>query len=428
MARHDPIAKVALAAAIGTFLEFFDFFVAAIAASLAWPRVFFSGLSLPLASALSIASFGVALLTRPIGAFLFGHLADTSGRKVTFAWTLLIMSLSTLGIALVPSYSSIGFLAPILLVLFRLVYGVGLGGEWGPATTWVSESVPSSRWRGFWTGWVSAAIPLGQVVGTASMTAANSSFTNAAFLSFGWRIPFLIGAAAGLVGIAIRIRSRESEIFTRMRAGDGIERVPAFQVMKKEWRKLILLLSVLMFGPVSSVFVLIPYTLTYLVRIGIAPAFATLAITIGSISGVFTAIGGAALGDVIGRKKVLFISAAGILIFMFPYFIALNTMNIVLIVLSLAILYGLETMNLGVAAGMLTEQFPTKYRASGSGITVQMMLFVAGVLTTFLLPGLIVGFGVTGAWPYVAAVEVGFCAVALVSLLVVKETRGVALW
>ncbi len=424
---HDTIAKVAFAASIGTFLEFYDFFVAAIAASLAWPSVFFGELSIPLASALSIASFGVALLTRPVGAILFGHLADTSGRKDTFAWTLLIMSSCTLGIALVPSYSSIGALAPILLVLFRAIYGVGLGGEWGPATTWVSESVTSSRWRGFWTGWVVTAIPVGQVVGIASMTAAKSSLSDAAFLAWGWRIPFLIGALAGVIGIAIRNRSRESEMFTRVRVGGGIERVPALQVIRTEGKRIVLLLLALMFGPVCAVFVLIPYSLTYLVRIGISPAFASLAVTIGSISGIFTTIGGAALGDIFGRKKVLFVSAAAILVFMFPYFILLNTLSSVLIIVSLAVLYGIETMNLGVAAGMLTEQFPTMYRASGSGITVQMMLFFAGVLTTFVLPGMIVGFGVAGAWPYVATIEVGFCAVALVSLLVIKETRGVAL-
>jgi MFS transporter, MHS family, shikimate and dehydroshikimate transport protein len=229
----QQIYKVALASIVGSVIEQYDFLVTGIIAATVWGEVFFKlpGLA---AIAAAISVYGLGIVIRPVGAFLFGHIADRHGRRDAMVYALVLMGVATLLIGLTPSYQSIGVPAPLLLIVFRLFQGISFGAEFGTASTWVVEQAARSKYRAFWGAWVGFAIPIGLLLGFGSVIFVKSLMTPESFVSWGWRVFFIIGFLVAIVGLIIRVRTMESFVFEQLKTQTSSLKYPASQV----WREM----------------------------------------------------------------------------------------------------------------------------------------------------------------------------------------------
>lgn len=403
-------------------MEWYDFFISGIAAAAIWPSVFFPTENYAVGVALSIATYGIVFFVRPVGAFLFGHFGDRMGRKPVLVWTLLTMGVGTLGIAAAPPFVALGTVAPFLLVIFRLVQGLGLGGEFGGAATWLSEMASASKHRSFWSGWVQAAIPIGVALATLVYYALGSLISHSALLSWGWRIPFVIGAVVLVIGVLIRYRLEESPLFAEFLSQKVADKAPSAQVLKAGWKRILLLGAISTPSAVVGNFVVLPFSVSLMVVLGLNPSLASLLVGVSALVGTAWVVLGAALGDVIGRRKVVLIGTLVILFAVYPSFLLILTGNVLFVFLGL-VLNGGEFLLPSVLAALLPEQFPTKERYSGAGLSFQMGGFFTGIATSGLLPAVIVIMGgPLKAWPYVAVVTMAVCLIAILCLAFVKET------
>ncbi|BBD72140.1 hypothetical protein HS1genome_0529 [Sulfodiicoccus acidiphilus] len=278
---NSVVAKISVAALFGTLIDYYDFFISGTAASAVWPKVFFPVSSAAIGLLLSLSVYGIGFFSRPIGSFIFGQVGDKKGRKDTLVWTLVASGLCTLGMGLVPSYYSIGLAAPAILTTLRFGQGLGLGGEWGGATAWVTEVAARKR-RGFWTGFVSTSVFMGLILGNVTFLVLERAFPSSSFLSIGWRIAFIVGAIVVLIGAAIRYSLMDSPLFRKILEGGMIERSPATTLLKREWKKVLLLTGTVLYitavGYLSQVFTIgflaarkipPPYTITSVIFAGL---------------------------------------------------------------------------------------------------------------------------------------------------------------
>jgi MFS family permease len=312
------IYKVALASIVGSVIEQYDFLVTGVIAATIWGGIFFKlpGLA---AVAAAIGVYGIGIIIRPIGAYIFGNIADRRGRKNGMVYALVLMGISTLLIGLTPTYDSIGVIAPGLLIVFRLMQGISFGGEFGTASTWVVEQAARSKHRAFWGAWVGFAIPIGLLLGFGSVIFVKSLMTPQDFVAWGWRIFFFAGFLVAIVGIVIRTRTEDSFVFERHKAQSAILEHPARQV----WRDMplrILRTSLVnaMFG--GAFFLYFVFGTAYMKAVGFT---GTAPETIGLIAATFMLVFmiiGSLLADIINRRTILLVAAIVFLIFAIPYF------------------------------------------------------------------------------------------------------------
>src|SRR5580693_2268340 len=317
------IFKVALASIVGSVIEQYDFLVTGVIAATVWGNVFFKlpGLA---AVAAAIGVYGLGIIIRPVGAFVFGHIADRYGRKDAMVYALVLMGLSTLAIGLTPVYDSIGIAAPILLIVFRLFQGISFGAEFGTASTWVVEQAARSKYRAFWGAWVGFAIPIGLLLGFGSVIFVKSLMTPEQFTAWGWRIFFIIGFLVAIVGLIIRTRTMDSFVFEQHKQQVTILKYPASQVWREmPWTILRTSLVNAMFG--GAFFLYFVFGTGYMKAVGfpgnepeyiglIAAGFMLVFMLIGSL-----------LADYINRRTILLIAAAVLFVFALPYFYFVNT-------------------------------------------------------------------------------------------------------
>ncbi|MGC1695703.1 MAG: MFS transporter, partial [Pseudolabrys sp.] len=365
------IYKVALASIVGSVIEQYDFLITGVIAATVWGGLFFKlpGLA---AAAAAISVYGFGIIIRPVGAYIFGHLADRKGRKDALVYALVLMGVSTLAIGLTPAYDSIGVAAPVLLIVFRLLQGISFGAEFGTAATWVVEQAAHSKYRAFWGAWVGFAIPIGLLLGFGSVIVTKSLMTPENFTVWGWRILFVVGFLVAIVGIFIRRRTEDSFVFERYRAQRAVLESPARQV----WRDMpgtILRTSLVnaMFG--GAFFLYFVFGTSYMKAVGftgstpeyiglIAAAFMLVFMIIGSL-----------LADLINRRVILLIAAIVFLIFAIPYFYLVNTGSFWLATLAEIVGFGFVFgFGYGAIPTFYTENFPTRYRASGASAAYQI--------------------------------------------------------
>ncbi len=413
--------KVSSAAVIGTAIEYYDFLIAGFAATLVWPSVFFPNSDPAAAVLASTAAFASSFVVRPIGAFLFGHFGDRVGRKYSLVWTLITMGVGSIGIAATPSYAVMGVLAPILIVLFRMIQGLGVGGEFGGATTWVIEHAAKSKWRAFWTGWVSQGFALGGLTGTFTFIILRGALPRSAFLDWGWRVPFVVGTLALAIGLVIRYRLTESPVFRNVVAQRRVARLPSAQVLRVMWRK-VLVLSFTVWHSAAFFYIQAVFVLTYIPSLGLSGDIALLTIVYVYVTQMIVVFFSSLLGDKIGRKKVLLVSAIASAVFVFPYFLLLNTRITILLIVGQVIMTACEQFAYGLVGAWYAEHFPAEYRYSGTGLVYYITSLFGSVyllLATYLL-----GVFSANAWPYIAAIGLGYAATAALTTFLSSETLG----
>ncbi|MEM3646662.1 MAG: MFS transporter [Thermofilum sp.] len=421
------LARVVVAALIGTTFDFYDFVVSGLAAAIVWPSVFFPFSNPLTAVLLSFSVYAVGLISRPLGNLLFAHFGDRMGRRPILIWTLLTSGLGTLAIALVPTYAEIGVSAAVLLTILRFIQAFGFGGEWGGATAWVAEFTSKSKYRGFWTGLVQLSIPLGTMMSAGIFLSLVAIQGIHGVISGGWRIPFYIGAAVILVGILIRLLTEESPLFASLKETKRITKVPSLAVWKEYPR--ILLKTIFMFLYSGTIyFTITVFSVSYLAVLGVPPLTALTGVLIATLGGVIAVIVGSYAGDTWGRKNMIRLSAALSLIFTVPYFLLINGRVFWIIILAMATFQVVQQFSLGNLLVNAAEYFPTRYRYSGTGYMVTIGSAVGGLLVTVVFPFLLTILkGPLNAWPYIAGLIVTTCVVTIALTFKVRETKGTSL-
>jgi len=418
------ISKIAFLSSIGTYAEYYDLFVAVTAAALVWPKIFFQGYSPTVAAALSLLSFAATELSRPLGALIFGSLGDRRGRPKTLSFTLAVMFLGVAGIAVLPTTAQIGVAAIVLLLAFRAIQGIGLGGEWGGAVSWVAEFVPQSRWRTFITGWVQNSVHVGLITSSLLFALLSGSLSQSDLLNWGWRIPFAVGSFILVIAAIVRYRTAESPLFKILEERNLKEESPIKSTFRNDLKPIISLAAMWAYiAAVPGLLVAGPFVLGYLTNTSsISASSASLTISIAFAFGILANLLGSILGDLLGKKRVIVLSNLLTLLFLYPYFLLVSPNNWLLSTVGVSLLFVAITLGEGVIAALFVEQFPTGRRYSGAGMAYNIGGFSNGVAIGFVQPFLIAIAGglASGIIPSLAF-GAAFSIVSLISLKCISE-------
>lgn len=413
-----------MASLIGTTIEWYDFFLYNSAAALVFNRLFFPDYDPLTGTLLAFGTFALGFVARPIGGIVFGHYGDRIGRKRLLMISLILMGVATVLIGLLPTYAQIGVWAPISLVVLRLVQGFAVGGEWGGAVLMAAEHGDSAR-RGFWASWPQAGVPAGSLLAAGVLALMAGLQSEADFLAWGWRVPFLLSILLVLVGWYIRNRVDESHTFEKALAeAEAPPKLPAMDVMR-ERPMAILLGSGLRVGENISYYIITAFSLTYLTEVAAESRGLALQAILAGAAVHFIAIPlFARLSDRIGRRPVYAFGGLGLAAFAFAFFPMLGSGNVAAIFAAIVIALVLHGAMYGPQAAMIAELFPTRIRYSGASIAYQLTSIVAGSLAPIIALWLYRSY--ESALP--VAIYVGTaCAISGLSALLARETKGIEL-
>src|SRR5258706_9307798 len=377
------------ASTVGTSIEWYDFFLYGFLAATVFPKLFFPELSPVAGTIASFTTYFVGFAARPIGGAFFGWFGDRVGRKSTLISTLLLMGIATALMGLIPGYAQIGLAAPLLLSILRFLQGAGVGGEWGGSVL-LSMEYGDDRRRGFWTSWPQTGVPVGLALSALAVLAFQALFPGSAFLSIGWRIPFLLSALLLLVCLYIRLRILETPAFTRMKQEGRLSHVPVLEVFRHYWRQIILS-ALLRSAEQAPFYIFTTFLLAYGVKtlkLSTSLLYTGLVIT-AVISFVMMPIY-SAISDRVGRKRWYMIGCVLMAAFAFPYFILLQTKLAVIIVIAMVLSVSLfHDWLYGPQAALILERFATSLRYSGASLGYQLASITAGgpapIIATYLV-------------------------------------------
>lgn len=427
--RHSDRAnqrRVAAATLVGTTVEWYDFFIYATMAGLVFSQLFFEPAGESIGLMLSFASVGISFLFRPLGAFLAGHYGDKLGRRVILVVTLIMMGGATTLIGLLPTYASAGVIAPIMLILLRVLQGVSAGGEWGGAALMAVEHAPAKR-RGLAGSMPQLGVPLGLLLATgvtALMTGVISPGDQ--FIEWGWRIPFIASVVLIGVGYFVRMAVDESPVFKEMAEKKEQTSVPIVELFRKYWH-LVLLASLIFVGNNS---------VGYMSTGGFIPSYATsddigldntdvlIAMTFAASVWLLSTLGAGILSDYIGRKRTYQLGYVWLILAVWPLFLLIDTGSLANLYLGLGIICIGTGLTYGPQAALYSELFPASIRFSGVSISYAIGAILGGAFAPMIAQALLDATGSSGA---IAVYLIGMCVVALIAVSLVRDRSGIDL-
>jgi len=377
-----------MASAIGTTIEWYDFFLYNTAAALVFPHLFFPASSAYAGAMQSFATYAVGFAARPVGAAIFGHWGDRIGRKATLIITLLVMGISSALVGILPKTATIGLAAPLLLVALRLIQGLAIGGEWSGSVL-IAMEWGDQRKRGLLASFAQLGVPFGLVLGTGGMTLLSATLSPEAFTSWGWRVPFLFSLVLVAVGLVIRLKILETPMFAKVQQERKTARVPVIEVIRHHWRE-ILLSAGLRFSEQMPFYLFTTFVLIYVVsRHGFSRTFVLNAVLAGALCELVAIPFFSHLSDRLGRKRVYLTGAVLTALIAFPYFAVLTHSGAVLIFVAVVVSLQVHAMQYGPQAALIGESFPTHLRYGGAGLGYQLASVFAGgpapLIATWLL-------------------------------------------
>ncbi|GAB3708826.1 MFS transporter [Mariniluteicoccus flavus] len=415
--------RILLSSFLGSAIEFYDFLLYALATSLVFNKVFFNNLSDGMASVAGFATFATGYLARPLGGWLFGQFGDTVGRKKMLVVTMMMMGLASVGIGLLPDQRTIGVLAPVLLLLLRIVQGIGLGGEIGGAVLVAVEHAPGHR-RGFAASFANLGGPAGSFLAAFVMGVFSRSMSQQDFLAWGWRIPFLLSVVLLGVGMLVRLKVSETPLFEELQAKSEAKRTPAADVFTRHWKALVIgvLAGIAGFATQGFLSVWAVQRATALK----VPQAAILDIKAWAPLGMFVVMAFAAwFSDIVGRRTVMIATCVIGAVLTFPLLSALDTGTIwgtaTAIIIGQAIMQGAL---FGPYTAFLSELFPTSVRYTGTSLAYQTASTLGAGFTPLLAAELMRRYH---SMTPIAVAYVAAFVITAIAVLIAREGRKVDL-
>jgi MFS transporter, MHS family, shikimate and dehydroshikimate transport protein len=412
------IGTIAFAGTIGTIIEWYDFLIYGTAAALVFNSQFFPNVDPRIGTLAALGTFTVGFLARPIGGAIFGHFGDRLGRKSMLMLTMICMGLSTAAIGLLPTYAQIGILAPILLVLLRVVQGIALGGEWGGASLMVLEHAPANR-RGLFGSLVQVGFPIG-LVSASAMFSLVSMLPDADFKTWGWRIPFLVSVLLIAIGLFVRARLPETPVFETLKARGQIARTPLAEMLKNP--RSFLVATGLKLSEVSWVYMLTVFVVVYATtKLGLPKSLMLNAIVLGALLELFTIPLFGYISDLYGRRPLYFAGVAFTLLFAFPLFwlLDMKTPEIVILAVVVALNLGHGLM-FAPESTYFPELFGPNVRYSGASLGFQVSAAIGGGFAPIIAAALA---AYTGGTTGVSIMLILLALITLAATLFARETK-----
>jgi MFS family permease len=390
---RTQLRTVALGSMIGTAIEWYDFYLYATASALVFKPLFFPHISSTAGTLASFATYAAGFGARPIGAVVSGHFGDRLGRKTVLVVALLTMGLVTTAIGLLPTYAEAGLLAPALLAALRVLQGLAVGAEWGGAAVLSVEHAPPGR-RGLFGSFTQLGSPAGMLLATSVFYLTRKACGGAAFLSFGWRIPFLLSAILVAIGLFIRLRLTDAAVFGRLKQRDELAQLPILEVLRGQPRN-VLITTGLRISQIALFVLLTTYSLTYLQdSFGKGSGVGLIAVLISSALGLVSTPGWALLSDRFGRRPPYLFGALAGVVALVLFFVAAASGSAIAVVL--AIVFGVNVVHdamYGPQAAWFAELFDTRVRYSGSSLGYQIGAVLSGGFAPLIAAALLVAGG-----------------------------------
>jgi len=414
--------RIAIAAATGTTIEFYDFFIYGTAAALVFGKLFFPALGPAAATTAAFATAGVAFIARPFGAILFGHFGDRIGRKGTLIATLLLMGLATVAIGLMPTAATIGVWAPILLIVLRVLQGLAVGGEWAGAVLLTAENAPVKQ-RGKYALFPQLGPSLAFALASATFLITALTMSDESFLAYGWRIPFIASLLLVAVGLYVRLKIEETPVFRAAAASKSLARSPLIEVLRAQTKEVLLA-----GGALTMLFAFFYIGVTYLTSYGTMqlklsrPTVLAIGI-LGGLTFALSTILSAIYSDRVGRRKMIMIGNGSAIVFALVLFPILDIGTPFAFAIGLCSVMALVGIAYGPAGAYLPEIFATRYRYTGAGMGYNLAGVLGGAVPPLLAATLVANYGSYAIGVYLAAMGL----ISLLCVLALKETKHVSL-
>ncbi|MFJ8949109.1 MFS transporter [Streptomyces sp. NPDC102381] len=415
------LRRVALSGLLGTAVEFYDFLVYGTVAAVAFGELFFPGADPAVGTIAAFGTLAAGYVARPLGGIVFGHFGDRLGRKSMLLLTMGLMGGASFLIGLLPTYDAIGVWAPLLLITLRVVQGIAIGGEWGGATLMVVEHAGARR-RGLWSSFTQLGAPLGSLL-SAAVVALVVSLPKEEFMSWGWRVPFLLSVVLLGVGLFVRLKVVESPLFAEVKQERDTARLPIVDVLRRP--RPVLLACCVGIGAFTAQSLLTSYLISYATDIGYARSQALTALTVSSSVALVVLPCASVLSDRIGRRPVVLAGALVSAALAFPVLALVDSKSPGLLILAVVLGHGVaQSMMYGPLGALFSEMFGTRVRYTGASLGYQGATLVGAGFSPMIAGALVAG---SGDSTPIALLLCGGSLITAVSLWFVRETGKDAL-